>query len=414
MTENKNGTETPMERVTAKQFFSVLWRGVCQAVRWFLGLFGFGKKGRFAKIVWGVFATCVTLAVLVWTVISVVLLYDIFRRKSYRHRPSEYFFVSDKPVGYGCYFRDSQDGRSGYIYNEILEEVWLEDVAWVANPLDEGAPVCFSNGEKRGYFSSKMREVVIEPRYDHAWIFSEGVASVEVDGKILFIDETGQVVLDPGLPYIEGMEGYVFHGGYCVVDTDDGAQCGLMDRTGAIVLPREYSRIWPSNDFQYWWVRRGTAVGLLNRALEPIIPLTEGAEIVLPYGESTIVVTTADHTQRLYDLTGKLLDAMCIDKVRLLEYESDEVLYREDRRIVSEDSGEKTEYILWESYHPLRTARLRAYVVGYWNVGLMTADGQIVTKPIYRSIEAIGPDLYQCEVADGYSVVLNGRGEQLW
>ena len=46
-----------MEKVSAKTFFTVLWRGVSQALGWFFGLFGYKRNGKFAKCVWGLFAT---------------------------------------------------------------------------------------------------------------------------------------------------------------------------------------------------------------------------------------------------------------------------------------------------------------------------------------------------------------------
>lgn len=42
-----------MKRVSAKMFFTVLWRGTCQALGWFFGLFGYKRDGKFAKCVWG-------------------------------------------------------------------------------------------------------------------------------------------------------------------------------------------------------------------------------------------------------------------------------------------------------------------------------------------------------------------------
>ena len=41
----------------------------------------------------------------------------------------------------------------------------------------------------------------------------------------------------------------------------------------------------------------------------------------------------------------------------------------------------------------------------------MTADGHIVTKPLYDDIQAIGPDLYLCTTTDYDCVVVNGKGE---
>ena len=59
------------------------------------------------------------------------------------------------------------------------------------------------------------------------------------------------------MPYIPNMEGYVFHGGYCVVDTDDGEQCGLMDKKGDMVLAREYDEIELTDDLEMWCIRKG-------------------------------------------------------------------------------------------------------------------------------------------------------------
>lgn len=43
--------------------------------------------------------------------------------------------------------------------------------------------------------------------------------------------------------------------------------------------------------------------------------------------------------------------------------------------------------------------------------GLMSADGHVVTMPLYRNIEAIGYDLYLCEVSNSDKVIVNGKGE---
>ena len=39
-----------MKKVSVKLFFAVLWKGVCQTVAWFFGLFGYKKT--FSKLVW--------------------------------------------------------------------------------------------------------------------------------------------------------------------------------------------------------------------------------------------------------------------------------------------------------------------------------------------------------------------------
>lgn len=37
-----------MRKVSAELFFTVMWSGVCQALGWFLGLFGYKRDGKFA------------------------------------------------------------------------------------------------------------------------------------------------------------------------------------------------------------------------------------------------------------------------------------------------------------------------------------------------------------------------------
>ena len=224
---------------------------------------------------------------------------------------------------------------------------------------------------------------MIEPKYSHAWIFSDGLASVDEGGYIKFIDATGKVVIDKKMAYIPNMEGYVFHGGYCVVDTDDGEQCGLMDKKGNIVLPLEYSSIHPTNDFKLWRLQKGDERAVLDSELKPILPLSECSIYI---GDGTIDVTLPDHTMRKYDMEGNLINDFYISSLRMLEYEKEEILYRTRTH---DDDGDEYAVPFVEEYHPQAVARLRAYVAGDGYEGLMTADGHKVTMPLYKDIEAI-------------------------
>ena len=37
-----------MEKISVKEFFTVLWIGLCQTLGWFFGLFGYKRDGKFA------------------------------------------------------------------------------------------------------------------------------------------------------------------------------------------------------------------------------------------------------------------------------------------------------------------------------------------------------------------------------
>ena len=222
-----------MKRVSARMFFTVMWRGLCQALEWFFGLFGYKRDGKFAKCVWGLFATSAAVAMGIFAIAVVCAVgEEVYCWYNRQHS------ICDDPYCYqntfisrDIYFHNHDDGK-GYIYNIRTGEKYLKHVAWIAKPTDKDSLICFSDGKKRGYFSKNTGKVVIEPKFSHAWIFSEGLASVEEDGYIKFIDGTGKIVIDKKMAYIPDMQGYVFHGGYCVIDTDDGEQCGLIDKKG--------------------------------------------------------------------------------------------------------------------------------------------------------------------------------------
>ena len=44
-------------------------------------------------------------------------------------------------------------------------------------------------------------------------------------------------------------------------------------------------------------------------------------------------------------------------------------------------------------------------------MGLMTAEGHVVTMPQYQGIEALGYDLYICTTTNCDKVIVNGKGE---
>lgn len=391
-----------MKKVTAKLFFSVMWRGICQSLGWFFGLFGYKRDGKFAKCVWGVFAVSAAIIMALLASAGIYGLYEAISRKCYWDNDHEYDggqYIS-RTIGYVSDY----DWGNGYLVNKKTGDKVLKGINWIAKPLDNDTLICFSKGTKRGYFNMKDGKVVIEPKYDHAWIFSDGVAAVEENGQIKFIDGTGKVVIDAGIGYDPLKDDYVFHGGYLIV-SDDHHRYGLMDLSGKFVLEKEYDYIAVATNQKYWCVYKDNQCAVYDKGLNKILPYIEGS---VSLGCDAINVTMPDHTIRKYDYNGNLIDDFYISEVLTLEYEKDEVLYRSTT--VDENGDEYAEPFV-ESYHPKATARLRVYVAGDDYQGLMTADGHIVTMPLYENIEAIGYDTYLCTVNNDDKVVVNGKGE---
>ena len=87
------------------------------------------------------------------------------------------------------------------------------DHCWVINPQFEDAE-SFSDGLARVLLSDKFGfidrtgKMVIKPQFEHADSFSEGLAPVRLGGKKGFIDRTGKMVINPQFAY--GWEDEIF------------------------------------------------------------------------------------------------------------------------------------------------------------------------------------------------------------
>lgn len=390
-----------MKRVSCKVFFTVLWRGICQALGWFFGLFGYKRDGKFAKCVWGLFATSVAVIMCVFAIVVVCAAYHAF---SEEYGSKQSVWESSMYVSNAIAYIEPCNGEDGYLINKNTGEKLLTGICWIAEPVGkEDSLVCFSDGKRRGYFNKRTGKVAIKPQYRHAWVFSDGIASVEIDGKIKFIDGTGKVVIDNGLEYDPRLKGYVFDGNYCIIYSEDGEKCGLMDRTGKMVLPMEYSEIADYDQHKYWSVRKDGKSAVYDENLNLVLPYIDGEVLLF---DKTIDVVMADHTLRKYDYEGNLINDFYVSDVQLLEYETDEIYYAQDC-YSTEDGQEQCTTV---EQHKMATARLRAYTAGDAYKGLMTADGRIVTMPLYEVIRAIGDDTYLCTVSSEDKIIVDGKG----
>lgn len=391
-----------MRKISTKMFFTVVWRGICQVLGWFFGLFGYKREGKFAKCVWGMFSIS---AAILMTILAGIAIYGCYEHFERNCRYANY--VEEKGGTYVSstlgYFPD-YDGNKGYIFNKQTREKVLKGVDWIALPLGKDSLVCFSSDNKRGYFNAKNGNVVVEPKYDHAWIFSDGLGAVEEDGRIKFLDCTGKIVIDNGMKYDGASDGYVFHGGYIAVCAQASEKYGLMDKTGNMVLPLEYDYIDIANNLEYWLVRKDKQWAVYDKNMKQILPFIDGYVYIT---DGSIDVTMSDHTMRKYDFEGNLINDFYISETHHLTYDTGEVYYAKDS--YTDDDGDEQEYL--EERNKQATARLRAYAAGDGYEGLMTPEGHVITMPLYKNIEAIGPDTYLGTVSDGDKVIVNGKGE---
>lgn len=395
-----------MKKISSKLFFTVMWKGFCQAVVNICKFFGYNKEGKFAKYLWRSSVTLFLLFVACFVLECTFNIYDTIVR-SYRYTysiceaPNCY---NDEYVSQNIRFHNDGDGK-GYIFDIRSHDITLKRIAWIAKPLGNDSLVCYSDGKKRGYFNKFTGKVTISPKYSKAWIFSDGLASVEEDGMIKFIDSSGKTVIDKKQPYIEGMQGYVFHNGYCVVDSEDGEKCGMMDKKGEIVVPLDYSSIEPSDDLSYWVLNRDGNQSVIDNNLNVVIPeLNAWLRIRQEYIEALML---ADNTIRHYDLQGNLINDCYITNFNYLEYDTEESYMQVET--YQDEEGESHPYET-QVYKTAR-AKLCSYQGAFGKEGLITIDGHIVTPPLYENIRALSANLYMCDVADGDNILLNSKGQ---
>lgn len=111
----------------------------------------------------------------------------------------------------------------------------------------------FKRGNRYGYKDATTGQVVIEPQWDEAAAFSEGVACVKLfkAGGTRYIDMTGRVVILPN-----SFTGRSFHNGLAVATRHGSDKWGFIDHKGTFVIEPRFSETY---DFS-----QGLAHVLLN------------------------------------------------------------------------------------------------------------------------------------------------------
>jgi len=99
-----------------------------------------------------------------------------------------------------------------------------------------GSPKLLKIGSKYG-FINQTGQIVIEPRFENAYKFSEGLAGVKIGNKWGFIDSTGEMLIPP--QFDETCE---FSEGLAKVKM--GIYWGYCDQKGKIIIEPNYKETW--------------------------------------------------------------------------------------------------------------------------------------------------------------------------
>lgn len=272
--------------------------------------------------------------------------------------------IAEKPSEEGLLLNDDliaikEDDGNITIKNTQTGEVTAEKIKfdWTSSSPNDSLGV-FCTDKKRGYYNSYTGKIVIPAQYRRAWVFSEGLAAVQKNGMIGFINRKGEVVIPFRYPYHGNpLSSFVFEDGHCIV-ADTTGKCGVINRKGEWIIQPKYDNI--------------------DAYEEYVIASSAGVRKQLTYEEKTI-------------------NSFVVDNIKALTFTEKERYENKDGEIVYLDIEVKT--------------GLFSYSVG-GRCGLMDANCRRLTDPLYSRIIAVDKNMYRALLLDSYSeVILNGRGE---
>lgn len=383
------------KKISMKLFLTVLWKSVCQVFQSVAKIFGYKEGTTYGKVLWRIFATCFVASFALLTLFFVYCFLDnvVYRdwiRPHTSDRVYDFKYISKDIIHQKYYY-----GNSGRIYSKKLDKVVLDKVDWVCNSYDNDSLAVFAKESKRGYLNRYTGEVVIPTLYTRAWVFSEGLAAVEYEGRLVFINHAGEIVIDNNLTVYPDDPRYAFHDGYCIVQDVVSGKSGLIDRKGNWALTPEYDAIY--HDYSFWRVQKDCLYGLFSENIDTLFAV-DNPQIYL--NDEVIEVRFSDHTAKRFDHDGNLLVDFVIDEVEYMEYETPELKTYNDAEgfcttVAVRDVANRLRYMVnsgdYDSYY-----------------GLMDRNGKRITPPEYSSIEAIAEDLYLCQPQ---GIIINGKGQ---
>ena len=387
------------KRVSFQLFFTVVKRGICQVLKSVAKLFGYKKGTTFGKAIWRICATCISITLLIFTIVITHAFYEEYLYREWIRPYTTESVYEEQHISNNIVFQDLYYKDKGRVYDKQKDKTLIEEVDWVVSEGNDSL-VVFAKDNKRGYLNRFTGEIVLPATYTRAWIFSEGLAAVEKDGNLVFIDHQGREVINTGMQVSNMHPCYAFHNGYCVVHSTVTDKLGLLDTEGNWALQAEYDEIELCHDL--WKVNKDDLYGVFTAALDTMYKI-EYTDIYIH--EDVIEVRGKDHIAQRFDHEGNLLVDFVIDDIENMEYATDR-LYDKPSTVSEDEYGTKVHYDN-TVYAVAKKMKYSVYGGCSSHYGLIDRNGKRITPPKYTSIEAIGEDIYLCQ-PDG--VVIDGNG----
>lgn len=295
----------------------------------------------------------------------------------YKASTKKYF---DRCLSNDVWVLSARNGSEYFVYNQKSSKFTLKNLDWVSSRPDNDSLTVFCKDDKRGYLNVNTGGMVIAPEYDHAWLFSEGVAAVVKDNKVGFINKDNELVIpykfDYG--YREFKVDFVFEGGLSIM-TDDRGACGLIDKSGNWVVEPKYDEIYSGWRNKYRVVKDNGKYGLLGDSTF-ILPLEYD---YIEYAENG-VVAVKDGWMKHIDFEGNVLHDF------LTDYGFCVLKYTKEIGFYKGDYGMESYYVEVLSDYATFT------VSGTGGRGVIRlSDNKVIIPALYGSISMVTKDRFE-------------------
>ena len=213
----------------------------------------------------------------------------------------------------------------------------------------------FEKNEKRGFYNQNTDKVLVDALYTHVWFFSEGLAAVEKDGKIGFVNMKGKLVIPHKFIHrTNDHPDIAFSNGMCVIANGNG-QLGVIDRKGEWIVKPVYEEV----------------------------KLTDSG-----------IIASTSNSKSLLNNKGEILQKDLIVKVEPLNCNVQLKEKGADGNWKVQDVEMKMDYYVY--YTNAQGDRC----------GLMDKDGNRLTDPVYSKIEALNEHLFSFYLLDGETQII--------
>ncbi|MBP3298724.1 MAG: WG repeat-containing protein [Muribaculaceae bacterium] len=259
--------------------------------------------------------------------------------------------------------KDSESKKYGY-ENVGEKKYWWAEAHKLGNGKEE--------------LNSDMKtEWVIAPQYDKASKeFSEGLAAVEINGKVGFIDRYNRFVIEPQFEPMDDMEG--FHYGMAVVKKD--GKYGYIDKRGNFVFSPGFDKAENFGDDLMAVVKMGNKFGCIDLSGDTVVPCSYLAKEIMktvpiknkPYKEARKTVKTRLSEGYYSDFLSSVINSETYTNTLMSDPDLNSVSSQEPKPAIGSVSNIQDGYYLWTNGE---------------NCGIMDSYGREILQPVYKSVD---------------------------